>query len=149
MPFGGSGPPWQSARAVKPSAVRDARYRQRVLAERLKSDLEYRFHAPKQRGYRPFLLKNAKAICRLLLTKPEREFVREEMSTWVGGASASQMLEVDVFQGGAAWNVHIDINHPSTIECPDCFADLIDIVLRRRSLGTLNGPRCYSSVTWE
>jgi len=128
MPFGGSGAPWDT-RAHKAKRNHDARA-ERAEAKSLRAEVAFRLAAPKQRGYRPFLLRNAKKIYGHVLTRDERAVVRREIVGWSSSRTLDPALLEDL---GAA---HMDDSHTPKRGCEDCFADLIDAVLRRRRNGS-------------
>ena len=128
MPFGGSGAPWDT-RAQQAKRNHDARA-EREGAKSLRAEVAFRLAAPKQRGYRPYLLKNAKAIYRHVLTRHERTVVRSEIDCW----SSSRTLDPALLEDEGA--AHMDDSHTPKRGCADCFADLIDAVLRRRRNGS-------------
>jgi|ERR1041384_340962 hypothetical protein len=122
MPLEGAQPSYATRAQEKKRSLREART-EREERECLRGALTSHLRAPKPRGYRSFLLRNAKSIYRFVLTRPERAVIREE---WERIRKASVRYEVSATS-------HIDLEHQPSATCEECFVDLLDTVLRRRN----------------
>jgi hypothetical protein len=95
-----------------------------------------------------FLRLHRRPIYRILLTPPERAFVREETCRLRPTEFFFRRVRVEEGEEAvkelATWSHHLNPFHFPSSECGECYALLLDVVLRRReaAAAVLNGHAC-------